>query len=62
MKTINGRRNTILVSFVLTGAVLFNLTFAYAAFESTSPQGLEPAKVAAAIKANAQALKAFSWQ
>src|SRR5215471_20415241 len=31
-------------------------------WERTSAQGMNPSQVAAAIKANAQALKAFSWQ
>ena len=33
-----------------------------ASLESAAPQGLNPQQVAAAIKANAQALKAFSYQ
>src|SRR5215831_17333253 len=31
-------------------------------WERSSAQGMNPSQVAAAIKANAQALKAFSWQ
>ena len=36
--------------------------FVSASLESAAPQGVDPQKVAATIKANAQALKAFSYQ
>ena len=36
--------------------------FVSASFEPAAPQGLNPQQVAAAIKANAQALKTFSYQ
>ena len=53
-----------LAAFLLSLSLLVvnaNLSGA-ATSRSIAPQGLDPAQVAAAIRANAQALKAFVWQ
>lgn len=47
---------------LLAGVLLTGSHFASAGSASALPQGMDPAKVAGAIQANAQALKAFVWQ
>ena len=47
------------VTIVLVGIKIESVG---AGFETAVPQGMNPQQVAAAIKANAQALKAFSYQ
>jgi hypothetical protein len=49
----------LLVAIALVGVKIQSVS---AGFESVLPQGLNPQQVAAAIKANAQALKTFSYQ
>jgi hypothetical protein len=49
----------LLVAIALAGVKIQSVS---AGFESALPQGLNPQQVAAAIKANAQALKTFSYQ
>ena len=46
------------LSLLLVNANLASATTS----RSSTPQGMDPSQVAAAIKANAQALKAFAWQ
>ena len=58
------RRHRVFINLTLVAALLGvgQSQFGIAGSRLDVPQGMDPAQVAAAIKANAQALKAFSYQ
>lgn len=58
------RHHRVFINLMLMAALLGvgQSQFGVAGSSLDVPQGMDPAQVAAAIKANAQALKAFTWQ